>query len=178
MAELVRNAGQTLALHKTRRAGDLTVRSQALTELQEALGLAEAPLRIECVDVSNLAGTDVVASLVVFEDGLPRKSDYRRFNIRNVTDDTAGIHEVVSRRFARYLQERHEATDPGMALGAEDSGEARRFAYHPICWSSTAANRRSQRLSRHWTNSEWTTWPCAAWPSGWRKSGLPGTPTR
>ena len=131
MAELVRNAGQTLALHKTRRAGDLTVRSQALTELQEALGLAEAPLRIECVDVSNLAGTDVVASLVVFEDGLPRKSDYRRFNIRNVTDDTAGIHEVVSRRFARYLQERHEATDPGMALGAEDSGEARRFAYPP-----------------------------------------------
>ncbi len=131
MAELVRNAGQTLALHKTRRAGDLTVRGQALNELQEALGMSEAPLRIECVDVSNLSGTDVVASLVVFEDGLPRKSDYRKFNIRNVTDDTAGIQEVVSRRFARYLQERHEATDPGIALSAEGVGETRRFAYPP-----------------------------------------------
>ncbi|MDQ1306152.1 MAG: excinuclease subunit, partial [Actinomycetota bacterium] len=87
--------------------------------------------RIECVDVSNLSGTDVVASLVVFEDGLPRKSDYRKFNIRNVTDDTAGIQEVVSRRFARYLQERHEATDPGIALSAGGVGETRRFAYPP-----------------------------------------------
>ena len=81
---VARNAGQALALHKTKRASDLTTRSQALEEIQEALGLAEAPLRIECYDVSNLQGTEVVASMVVFEDGLARKSEYRRFVIRGV----------------------------------------------------------------------------------------------
>ena len=128
MAELAGNASQALSLHKTRRAGDLTVRSQAMAEIQQALGLAEAPLRIECIDVSNLQGTDVVASMVVFEDGIAKKADYRRFNIRNTTDDTAGIHEVVSRRFARYLQERHEDTDPGIESG---EGSGRKFAYPP-----------------------------------------------
>ncbi|TXH45369.1 MAG: excinuclease ABC subunit UvrC [Actinobacteria bacterium] len=112
MVELSRNAEQTLALHKTKRSGDLTTRSQAIAELQEALELADAPLRIECIDVSNLQGTDVVASLVVFEDGLPRKSDYRRFNIRQAGDDTAAVAEVVRRRFKRYLAERHEETTP------------------------------------------------------------------
>jgi excinuclease ABC subunit C len=121
MAELTTNAEQGLAMHKVRRAGDLTTRSQAMNDLQEALGLVEAPLRIECIDVSNLQGTDVVASLVVFEDGLPRKSDYRRFNIRTPADDTAAVAEVVTRRFRRYLQERHEGT--GGQLDADDSGD-------------------------------------------------------
>ena len=107
---VTRNAAQSLALHKTRRAGDLTTRSQALEELQEALGLPEAPLRIECIDVSHLQGTDVVASLVVFEDGLARKSEYRRFAIRGgedgISDDTRSIAEVVTRRFRRLLDER------------------------------------------------------------------------
>ena len=76
---MARNAGESLALHKTRRASDLTTRSVALSEIQEALGLDEAPLRIESYDVSNLQGTHVVASMVVFEDGLARKSEYRRF---------------------------------------------------------------------------------------------------
>ncbi len=102
-----RNAGQALALHKTKRASDLTTRSVALQEIQDALGLETAPLRIECFDVSNLQGSDVVASMVVFEDGLARKSEYRRFGVRGFAgqNDVAAIHEVVSRRFRRYLEE-------------------------------------------------------------------------
>ncbi len=107
---VARNAGQTLALHKTRRASDLTTRSKALSEIQEGLGLDDAPLRIECYDVSNLQGTHVVASMVVFEDGLARKSEYRRFAIngRDGTDDISAIHEVITRRFRRYLAEREK----------------------------------------------------------------------
>ncbi len=142
---VARNAAESLALHKTRRASDLTTRSRALHEIQEALGLDEAPLRIECYDVSNLQGTHVVASMIVFEDGLARKSEYRRFSIRGLdgTDDVASIHEVISRRFRRYLEER-EATgeldvlgDPagggqgeGGGGGARPSGP-RKFAYPP-----------------------------------------------
>lgn len=102
-----RNALEALARHKVSRAGDLTVRSQALTEIAEALGMDEAPLRIECYDVSNLQGQEVVASMVVFEDGLPRTSQYRRFIIRGVDgqDDVASIHEVITRRFRRLLAE-------------------------------------------------------------------------
>ena len=79
---VARNAAQSLALHKTKRASDLTTRNRALEEIQAALDLREAPLRIECYDVSNLQGTEVVASMVVFEDGLARKSEYRRFVIK------------------------------------------------------------------------------------------------
>jgi excinuclease ABC subunit C len=102
------NAKQALALHRTKRASDLTARSRALSELQEALELPDAPLRIECFDISNTQGSDVVASMVVFEDGLARKSEYRRFAIRGVTgqDDVASMHETISRRFSRYLAER------------------------------------------------------------------------
>jgi excinuclease ABC subunit C len=135
-----RNAKQALALHKTRRGGDLTTRSQALQELQDALCLTSAPLRIECFDVSNLQGTEVVASMVVFEDGLPRKSEYRRFSVRGIDggDDTAWMHEVLTRRFKRYLQDRSDTGEPEL----EDSddgpqpidpatGRPRRFAYPP-----------------------------------------------
>ena len=103
-----RNAEQALALHKTKRASDLTTRSRALEEIAEALELDSAPLRIECFDVSHFQGDDVVASMVVFEDGLARKSEYRRFQIRGFVgqDDVRAMHEVVTRRFRRYLQER------------------------------------------------------------------------
>ena len=102
MSTAVDNAQNLLRLHTARRAGDLTTRSQALQELQDALGLAEPPLRIECIDVSTLQGQDTVASLVVFEDGLPRKSDYRSFVIRTPgADDLASVAEVVQRRFSR-----------------------------------------------------------------------------
>jgi excinuclease ABC subunit C len=112
LAETVaRNASQGLALHKLRRASDLTTRSKALQEVQDALELDDAPLRIECYDVSNLQGTHVVASMVVFEDGLARKSEYRRFSVKGYdgTDDVSAIREVITRRFRRYLEEREES---------------------------------------------------------------------
>jgi excinuclease ABC subunit C len=138
------NAAQTLALHKTRRASDLTTRSRALEEIQAALDLAEAPLRMECIDVSHLMGDAVVGSLVVFEDGLPRKSDYRRFEIKSTggqTSDVDAIREVVTRRFRRYLEEREQTGDVESPGGADDiphgsaidptTGRPRRFAYAP-----------------------------------------------
>ncbi len=129
---VARNAGESLALHKTRRASDLSTRSVALAEIQESLGLDEAPLRIESYDVSNLQGTHVVASMVVFEDGLARKSEYRRFAIKGLdgTDDVAAIHEVITRRFRRYLEERAAAPGPA-ELAAGDAGQRRKFSYPP-----------------------------------------------
>ncbi|HTR71661.1 MAG TPA: excinuclease ABC subunit UvrC [Mycobacteriales bacterium] len=129
-----RNAREALVRHKLKRATDLTSRARALQELQDALGLPTAPLRIECYDVSNLQGTEVVAAMVVAEDGLPRKSEYRRFAIKAVDgqDDVASIHEVITRRFRRYLEERIETGDlaadpPGVGEEVEgvDRDEAR-----------------------------------------------------
>ena len=154
METVRKNAEQSLTRHKLTRAGDLTARSLALAELQDALGLAEAPLRIECFDVSHVQGTQMVASMVVFEDGLARTSEYRRFIIRadagpagdgartdpdgapGAVDDTAAMREVLTRRFRRLIQ----ATTPGGAESAEDltgspidpaTGKARKFAYPP-----------------------------------------------
>ncbi|MFJ1995954.1 excinuclease ABC subunit UvrC [Streptomyces asiaticus] len=128
METVQRNAQQALALHKTKRASDLTTRSRALEEIAEALGLDSAPLRVECFDISHLQGDDVVASMVVFEDGLPRKSEYRRFQIKSFAgqDDVRSMHEVVSRRFRRYLQEKQKTGEwQEEATGApEVSGSA------------------------------------------------------
>ncbi|MEU5285818.1 excinuclease ABC subunit UvrC [Streptomyces sp. NPDC020755] len=124
MATVQRNAQQTLGLHKTKRASDLTTRSRALEEIAEALGLDTAPLRIECYDISHLQGDDVVASMVVFEDGLARKSEYRRFQIKGFEgqDDVRSMHEVIGRRFKRYLQDKERTGEweetPGAAPGA------------------------------------------------------------
>jgi excinuclease ABC subunit C len=141
LAETVRrNAQEALAQHKLKRAGDFNARSEALQSIQDALGLADAPLRIECVDVSHVQGTDVVASLVVFEDGLPRKSDYRHYAIREAagggrSDDVASIAEVTRRRFLRHLSDlRHLSQPPhpgGNAEGAAREHKPRRFAYPP-----------------------------------------------
>ncbi|MFS3129516.1 excinuclease ABC subunit UvrC [Nocardioides sp. Bht2] len=134
---VARNAVQSLALHKTKRASDLTTRNQALEEIQETLELDEVPLRIECYDVSNLQGTEVVASMVVFEDGLPRKSEYRRFVIRGVDgqNDVASMHEVITRRFRRLLDERTPESGPtsdsGPMLVDPETGKPRKFAYAP-----------------------------------------------
>ncbi len=139
-----RNAQQAFTQHKLRRASDLSARSRALSELQESLGLADAPLRIECFDISSLQGTNVVASMVVFEDGIPRKSEYRRFAIRGTAGQTGDdgtvtggdvdwIHEVVRRRFSRYLEET-AADQPDPAGIGEGEGVApppRKFAYPP-----------------------------------------------
>ncbi|WP_329299035.1 excinuclease ABC subunit UvrC [Streptomyces sp. NBC_00659] len=152
METVQRNALQALALHKTRRASDLTTRSRALEEIAGALGLDSAPLRVECYDISHLQGDDVVASMVVFEDGLQRKSEYRRFQIKGFAgqDDVRSMHEVITRRFRRYLVEKEktgEWTDgEDAASGAseppadaplsggtfpEDDGRPKRFAYPP-----------------------------------------------
>ncbi|MFF7880464.1 excinuclease ABC subunit UvrC [Streptomyces sp. NPDC020794] len=108
METVQRNALQALGLHKTKRASDLTTRSRALEEIAGALDLDSAPLRIECFDISHLQGDDVVASMVVFEDGLQRKSEYRRFQIKGFEgqDDVRSMHEVITRRFRRYLAEK------------------------------------------------------------------------
>jgi len=124
METVQRNAADTFARHKLRRASDLTARSVALAEIADALALDEAPLRIECFDVSHVQGTNVVASMVVFEDGLPRKSEYRRFSVREASDDTAAMAEVLRRRFARHVEERAAGPDP-------ETGRPRRFAYPP-----------------------------------------------
>ncbi|MGW7099855.1 excinuclease ABC subunit UvrC [Streptomyces sp. NPDC054838] len=138
METVHRNAQQSLALHKTKRAADLTTRSRALEEIAEALELDGAPLRIECFDISHLQGDDVVASMVVFEDGLARKSEYRRFQIKTFEgqDDVRSMHEVVSRRFRRYLQEKLKtgewSPEDAEADGVpEDDGRPKRFAYPP-----------------------------------------------
>ncbi len=121
------NAKNALMLYKTRRSADFVARSQALEDIRDALGMAEAPLRMECYDVSHLSGTNIVASMVVFEDGLPRKDQYRRFSIPASTDDTESIYQVLTRRLA-YL--RPEA-NPDAA--SEDAGEGRprKFSYPP-----------------------------------------------
>ncbi|WP_405981245.1 excinuclease ABC subunit UvrC [Streptomyces sp. NBC_00158] len=135
METVHRNAQQSLALHKTKRASDLTTRSRALEEIAEALELDGAPLRIECFDISHLQGDDVVASMVVFEDGLARKSEYRRFQVKSFEgqDDVRSMHEVVSRRFRRYLQEKLKTGEWDAEDGEvpEDDGRPKRFAYPP-----------------------------------------------
>jgi excinuclease ABC subunit C len=141
LAETVeRNAKESFTQHKLRRAGDLTARSAALQELQDALGLDQAPLRIECIDVSHVQGTNVVASLVVFEDGLAKKSDYRRFEVRDGAEggDVASIAEVVRRRFRRYLSENTDEQQPDeesqskVRTGIDPTtGRPKRFAYAP-----------------------------------------------
>lgn len=133
MATVRRNAEQALALHKTKRASDLTTRSRALEEIAEALDLDTAPLRIECFDVSHFQGDDVVASMVVFEDGLARKSEYRRFQIRSFAgqDDVRAMREVIGRRFRRYLQERERTGEWAVPEADGAAGEDGVFPLAP-----------------------------------------------
>ncbi len=139
-----RNAQDALAQHKLKRAGDFNARSEALQSIQDSLELDDAPLRIECVDISHVQGTDVVASLVVFEDGLPRKSDYRHYAIREAagdgrSDDVASIAEVTRRRFARHVADTQvvtpEPADPTETAETAGTTETpvrpKRFAYPP-----------------------------------------------
>ena len=117
------NAHNALVLYKSKRSGDFVARSQALTDIQEALGMPDAPLRMECFDVSHLSGTNIVASMVVFEDGLPKKDQYRRFSIPESTDDTQSIYQTMSRRVANIDSETTRAGD-------DDTG-TKKFAYRP-----------------------------------------------
>ncbi len=145
---VTRNAAEALAQHRLKRASDLTARSAALVEVADTLGMDSAPLRIECIDISHVQGTNVVASLVVFEDGLPKRSDYRRFAIREKPgDDVASIAEVVRRRFTHGVTGRINDLDSEFTAAADpvepppaagrpsgidpDTGRVRRFAYPP-----------------------------------------------
>ena len=124
--EIVReNAEQALRELSTKRRTDLAARSRALLELQNELGLPEAPLRIECFDISTLHGTETVGSMVVFEDGAPRRSDYRKFRVKEQEgmDDFKAMAEVVGRRFKRYVDEQKRPVEPG--------ARPRKFAYRP-----------------------------------------------
>lgn len=134
------NAKQSLMLYKSRRSSDYVARTQALNDIQDALGLAEAPLRMECYDVSHLGGTNIVASMVVFEDGLPKKSAYRKFAVNGYADDLESLHQVLTRRLS-HLEDDDiagiEEEDPeSEAELSDEEGTAaerkrRRFAYRP-----------------------------------------------
>ncbi len=119
---VARNAADAFARHRLKRTSDHNSRARALNDLQECLGLPEAPLRIECYDMSHLQGSDYVGSMVVMEDGLPRKSEYRRFKVRTVdgNDDYAAMEEVLTRRLSNYLAERDRPVE-----------ERGKFAYPP-----------------------------------------------
>ena len=138
MKTVAENARHSLALHKSRRAGDITTRSASLVELQEALELPEPLMRIECYDISHVQGTNVVASMVVFEDGLPAKSAYRKFSVSGdaARDDTASMDDVITRRFKRYLTEQQQRAQAGPQRSGEVASDAHaqepaKFAYPP-----------------------------------------------
>ena len=139
MDTVTRNAQETLAQHKLKRASDLATRTRALEEIQESLGLDRAPLRMESYDISHIQGTNVVGSMVVFEDGMPRKSEYRRFIIKGFegSDDFAAMHEVLSRRLRRLIEDRDvmaSAQTPDGDVGSlidPTTGSPRKFAYAP-----------------------------------------------
>jgi excinuclease ABC subunit C len=129
MQTVKRNAHETVVQYLSKRSNDAAVSGQALEEIATALGLDGIPLRIECFDISNIQGTSMVASMVVFEDGLPKKSQYRRFSIDDEQrfDDTRAMHHVITRRLKRYLTEKNEDREEGLELGAATS----KFAYPP-----------------------------------------------
>ena len=135
MKTVAENARQSLTLHKSRRAGDLTTRSASLVELQEALELPDPLLRIECYDISHVQGTNVVASMVVFEDGMPAKNAYRTYSITGdaARDDTASMYDVITRRFKRHLAQQAERDAAPVHSGEIDAStpEPAKFAYPP-----------------------------------------------
>ena len=172
-----RNAKEAFARHRVKRASDLTARSLALSELQEALELPDAPLRIECIDVSHVQGTNVVASMVVFEDGLAKKSDYRRFSVAPRAPTTpppwprwcaAGSPATSRRRRTAGTSRGRRRGGPAapVRLPAEPAGGRRR----------RAPGGRGQPVARR--SSASSTSPSAGWPSAWRRSGCPATATR
>ena len=136
LATATHNASHALMLYKTRRSSDFVARSKALEDIQEALGMPEAPLRMECYDVSHLSGTNIVASMVVFEDGLPRKDDYRRFSIPEATDDTDSIYRTLMRRLAYLVpgeakDDNDSAADTTGAITDAAEQKRTKFRYQP-----------------------------------------------
>ena len=189
METVERNAKESLAQHKLSRASDLTTRSKALEEIADALDLDQAPLRIECYDVSHIQGNDVVASMVVFEDGLARKSEYRRFAVQghggrrrlDLRGDLAPVPALPGGALAPTRRARRPSDDADGPDGPIDpeTGRPRKFAYPPnlVVVDGGAARRRPPPSGR---STSWasTTSRCAGWPSGWRRSGCPARISR
>ena len=160
------NAAEALTRHRLKRASDITARSAALRELQDALGMSEAPLRIECYDVSHTGGEEQAASMVVFEDGLPRPKEYRHFGVKSASDDTAAMHEVITRRFTRYIEESgllvsdregsRFAYPPQLVVvdGGEPQVEAARRAMEALGITGVALCGLAKRLEEVWLPSE------------------------
>jgi excinuclease ABC subunit C len=148
------NAHETLMQHQLRRASDLTSRSAALSSLQTALGLVDPPLRIECIDISHLQGTSSVGSLVVFEDGLAKKSHYRRFTIKDVegSDDVASIKEVVRRRFSHPDTSSGFAYEPGLLVvdGGQPQAKAAQEVLLELGMSHIPVIGLAKRLEEVW----------------------------
>ena len=175
---VARNAGEALAQHKLRRASDLTARSQALEEIADgARPGRRRRCAIECYDVSQIQGTDVVASMVVFEDGLARKSEYRRFIVTGATDDVSAISEVLRRRFARLpgrrpVQRRADRQPTGPADRPRD-GPAAQVRLRAATWSWSTAVRPQVNAAARGAAPSWAsaTSRSAVWPSGWRRCG-------
>ena len=168
-ATVIRNAEESFTRHRLKRSTDHNSRARALNELQNHLGLAEAPLRIECFDMSHLSGQDYVGSMVVLEDGLPKKADYRRFKIRTVAgnDDFAAMHEVLTRRLTGYLEQRARPV-------AERDG---RFSYPPQLLLWTEARDSLAWPCRCWMNSaSRRTSPPRRWPNSSRRCSCPAGP--
>ncbi|KAB1644111.1 excinuclease ABC subunit UvrC [Gulosibacter chungangensis] len=136
------NAMEALKQYKLKRTADFVARTDALNDLRDALGMSEAPLRIEAYDVSHLQGTGIVASMVVFEDGLPKKRDYRRFNIADSTDDTDSIYQTLMRRLARLDEdEAAEPVDPTAEVTVSDDPEAEGTVVAPVVQQQKFAYR-------------------------------------
>src|SRR4051812_20427382 len=163
---VTQNAKEEFVRHRLRRSSDHNSRARALNELQDQLGLPTAPLRIECYDMSHIQGSDYVGSMVVMEDALPKKSDYRRFKIKEVpgNDDFAAMEEVLTRRLTAYLIDRQKGV-------SERSG---RFSYPPRCCSSTAA-KASCRSRCPWSENSVSPGRSRAppWPNRSEEASLP-----
>ena len=153
---VTRNAKEEFTRHRLKRASDHNSRARALNELQDHLGLPEAPLRIECYDMSHIQGTDYVGSMVVMEDGLPKKSDYRRFKVKGVAgnDDFAAMEEVLTRRLTAYLAERDKPTEgrpgsfsypPQLLLVDGGKGQLERRRARSCTSSASSTRSRSPR---------------------------------
>ena len=153
------NAQQSLVLYKTKRRNDYVSRTKALGDIQLALGLKDSPLRIECFDISHLGGTKIVASMVVFEDGLPKKSDYRKFSIAQARDDTDAMNQVLARRATYLVESKEEATSrssfsypPGLFLvdGAAPQAKAAALALKEAGITDIPVVGLAKRLEELW----------------------------
>jgi excinuclease ABC subunit C len=157
LESVTKNAALALAEHELHRSTDFVARSRALEDLRDALGLPEAPLRLECIDISHLGGTDIVGSLVVFEDGLPINADYRHFGVASARDDTEAMYQVVTRRATRLLEENGSMRYPTSLLlvdGGQPQVNAAQRAITDVGLTGVSVVGLAKRLEEMWLPGE------------------------